>query len=163
MFKHVNQKSVSLNDLTGPIWFSWRMEEEWEIQMENTEARSDFISLKLKLCSEVIVACINISIWRRQNTTQDKFKPHNVKTTLPFISPPLERWVQISVIRIVYQTLVEQCLSTQHVYTSLQVHSKVYSVNHYFNILQLMLCNHMLALLQLELTCKSAEEFWKLS
>lgn len=149
MFKHVNQRSVSLNDLAYPTWFSWMREEEWEIQMESTEARSDFISLKLKLCSEAIVACININIWRREKTTQNKFKPHYLKTILPFTSPPLERWVQISVIRIVYQTCVEQCLSTQHVYTSLQVHCKVYSVNHYFKILQLILCNHMLALLQL--------------
>lgn len=149
LFKHVNQRSVSCNDLTGPIWFSLIREEEWETQMESTEARSDFIRLKLKLCSEAIVACININFWRREKTTQNKFKLHNQKTALSFTSPPLELWVQISVIRIVYQTHVEQYLSTQHVYTSLQVHCKVYSVNHYFNILQLILCNHMLALLQL--------------
>lgn len=148
MFKHVNQRSVSLNDIAGPIWFSW-LREEWEIQMENAETGSDFISLKFKLCSEAIVSCININIWRRERTTQNKFKPRNLKTTLPFVSPPLECWVQISVIRIVYQTHVEQCLSTQHVYTSLQVHCKAYSVNHYFKILQLILCNHMLEFLQL--------------
>lgn len=45
MFKHLNQRSVSLNYLTGPIWFSAMREEEREIQMESTEARSDFISL----------------------------------------------------------------------------------------------------------------------
>lgn len=48
MFKHLNQRSVSLNDLTGPIWFSVMREEEWEIQMESIEARSDLISLYLE-------------------------------------------------------------------------------------------------------------------
>lgn len=74
MFKDVNQRSVSLNDLSGPIWFSW-MREEWEIQMESTEARSDFISLKLKLYSEAIVACISINIWRRE-----KNNPKQIQT-----------------------------------------------------------------------------------
>lgn len=47
-----------MNDLTGPIWFSVMREKEREIQMESTEARSDFISLYLELCPEAIVVYV---------------------------------------------------------------------------------------------------------
>lgn len=78
----MNQRCVSFDDLAGPIWFSWMME-EWEIQMESREAGSDLISLKLKLWPEATVGCITISIWRTEKTTQNEVEPHNLKTTLP--------------------------------------------------------------------------------
>lgn len=58
MFKRLNQRSVSLNDVTDSVWCSVMREEEREIQMESTEARSDFVSLYLELCPEAIVAYI---------------------------------------------------------------------------------------------------------